>query len=380
MLREIVRCWKQEGHIVNVLSSQPSYKQELKNETRSKVEIVDGATVYRLELPNESGKPIRRIWNAFKLGWAVFCKALWGRYDVIMVSTAPPVLGGFFSALSARLTGARFIYHCMDVHPEIGRVSGEFSNPIVYKLLLWADNWTCSRAAPVVVLSEDMENSLRARGRGDYNIQVINNFSLPSEQIIPNELPFEWPNVTLTMLFAGNVGRFQGLDILVAAMKKLRHRPDIHIVIMGEGAAKKELELQVSDNALNISFIGHHPVEIAKAAMLKADIGFVSLSKGLYRYAYPSKTMTYLEQGCPIIVAVEAESGLSRDVLSGKYGGGVSPGDSNALAEMLKLFADSEYTLLCMKENARRTAIESFSETKILTQWVDLLLKGGNQK
>jgi hypothetical protein len=42
------------------------------------------------------------------------------RYDVIMVSTSPPVLAGWFVAVAAKLSGARFIYHCMDIHPEIG--------------------------------------------------------------------------------------------------------------------------------------------------------------------------------------------------------------------------------------------------------------------
>ena len=46
-----------------------------------------------------------------------------------MASTAPPVVVGFAAALGARLTGGRFYYHCMDIHPEIGRLSGEFEEP-----------------------------------------------------------------------------------------------------------------------------------------------------------------------------------------------------------------------------------------------------------
>jgi len=114
MLRTIVQQWVNDGHEVDVLSSQPSYKAGIKNEKQPRREIVDGAQVIRLNLPPEAGKPLVRILNALRLGFGIFWQALIKkRYDAIMVSTSPPVLGGWFAAIIAKLTGARFIYPCM---------------------------------------------------------------------------------------------------------------------------------------------------------------------------------------------------------------------------------------------------------------------------
>ena len=161
LLRRIVSTWVTDGHSVEVLTSQPSYKAALENQRLPEEDTLDGAKVSRMKLPNESNKPLVRVWNALRLSLKIFRKALFGkRYDVIMVSTAPPVLAGFACAIIAKLRKTRFIYHCMDIHPEIGRLSGEFRNPVVFKVLQIMDRWTCSKANPVVVLSEDMKQAL----------------------------------------------------------------------------------------------------------------------------------------------------------------------------------------------------------------------------
>lgn len=375
MLRVIVRQWISDGHEVDVLSSQPSYKASIDNQTQPSREAVDGADVIRLNLPSEAGKPLVRILNALRLGVGVFWQAVVRkRYDVIMVSTSPPVLGAWFTALVAKLTGARFIYHCMDIHPEIGRISGEFRNPKVFSLLSRLDRWTCDQAKPVVVLSEDMANTLAGRTAEEPpETLVINNFSLPSECTVSGELPFPWPAEQFVLLFAGNIGRFQGLGVLVDAMAKLCDRQDIRLVMMGDGTEKERLSQKAEANGANISFVGHQPVEVAKAAMLRASAGFVSLVPELYQYAYPSKTMTYLEQGCPVLVAVETDSCLARDVVESGAGLAVPNDDVGALIDAISTLADKPESISTMRENALEFSARAFATDVVLAKWSYLL-------
>ena len=374
MLRRIVQRWHNDGHKVEVLSSQPSYKSTLSNEVQRKKETLDGVPVTRLRLANEVGRPVTRIINALRLGFSLLWRTVTRRYDVIMISTAPPVLGGVAAALASRLSGARFIYHCMDIHPEVGRISGEFSKPLVFNFLRKLDNWSCHQASPVVVLSKDMENTLRERPNGEkHQISVLNNFSLPDDQDIPESVPFELPPSRLNILFAGNIGRFQGLHTAVDAMALLKERDDIVLTLMGDGAAKTSLQEQVNNSGANVRFLGHQPVSVAKAAMRHADAGFVSLVLGMYRYAYPSKTMTYLEQGCPLIVAVEPESELAREVQEQGYGYSVPCDDSEALASLFRRLADDTSWKDSMRANASLKARNEFAESVVLDHWSTLL-------
>ncbi len=375
MLRAIVGQWVKDGHDVDVLSSQPSYKTGVDNPRQPVRESVDGVNVIRLNLPPESGRPLVRIGNALVLGLGVFWQAVVRkRYHVIMVSTSPPVLAGWFVALAARLTGARFIYHCMDIHPEIGRISGEFRNPRLFSLLSRLDRWTCSQAQPVVVLSHDMAESLIARNRDKPpKTAVINNFSLPSGDGTSSQLPFPWPTEQFVLLFAGNIGRFQGLDTLVDAMVKLRDRQDIRLVMMGDGTEKERLARLAEENGARISFVGHQPVEVAKASMIRASAGFVSLLPQLYRFAYPSKTMTYLEQGCPILVAVETDSCLARDVVDSGAGLAIPGNDVGALVNAILSLANDTSSLGSMRRKALEFSAREFATDVVLAKWSSLL-------
>ena len=375
MLRAIVGRWVSDGHEVDVLSSQPSYKADVDNVRQRTRECVDGVNVVRLNLRPEAGRPLVRIVNALVLGLGVFWQAIVRkRYDVIMVSTSPPVLAGWFVAVAAKLTGARFIYHCMDIHPEIGRISGEFRNPRVFSVLSRLDEWTCAQARPVVVLSDDMAETLIARRpEKPPETAVINNFSLPSEREASDELPFPWPNEPFVLLFAGNIGRFQGLDVLVDAMARFVDRQDIRLFIMGDGTEKEHLSYKAGENGVPVSFIGHQPVEVAKAAMARASAGFVSLVPELYRYAYPSKTMTYLEQGCPVLVAVETDSCLARDVVEHGAGITVPGGDVDALVNAISSLADDPESLGSMRQKALEFSTQAFATDVILDKWSSLL-------
>jgi hypothetical protein len=125
-----------------------------------------------------------------------------------MCSTVPPVLIGFCCAAAAKLTGTKFLYHCMDLYPEIGRISGEFKNKFIYQFLLFLDKQTCRLSNRVIVLSQDMKQSLAARGLDNRKIDILNNFPINDASKPPDGdvNPLLKPNGKFRVLFAGNIG------------------------------------------------------------------------------------------------------------------------------------------------------------------------------
>lgn len=374
MLESMVLYWHQLGFEVDVLSAQPSYKAAVSRGRLPSRQKLDHGLVRRLNLPNEAGRPLVRLLNAFKLCVALFWQALIrNRYDAIMISTSPPVVGGFFALLVAKLSRAKFVYHCMDIHPEIGRISGEFGNPCVYKALRFLDAFTCSRADAVVVLSEDMKRAIQSRRNGKQcRVAVINNFGLPSAEA-PSASGIEIDPDRFTILFAGNIGRFQGLEVLVKAMVKLKGEEVIEAVLMGEGVMREALEAEAKQSGANVRFVGHHPVATAKSAMQASTIGYVSLVAGIYKYAYPSKTTTYLEQGCPLLVSIEPESDLAKQVLDDDLGAVVEPGSVNALASKISELAASPDKVKLFKRQAEKIGPQQFRAKTVLPAWGTLL-------
>jgi glycosyltransferase involved in cell wall biosynthesis len=375
MLQEIVKRWSQEGHDVDVLTSQPSYKKNVDNQRLPRLVQESGVTVQRMSLHNESGRPFVRIYNAFKLGFEILRKAMFNHYDVIMISTSPPVLGGWFAAIASKIHSCRFIYHCMDIHPEIGRISGEFSNSTIFRWLSKMDSYSCNIANPVVVLSEDMARSIRDRdGCNNVKIEVINNFSLPSGEPLLGNIPISLSDDVFTVLFAGNIGRFQDLDTVVSAMEILSDNSNIEFIFMGEGVEKDKLKKRAISTGGNVKFVSQQSIETAKEVMRRVDLGYVGLNKDVVRYAYPSKIMTYLEQGCPVLVAVEKESDLAYDVRRCKYGFTVETGDSKALAYLLLELSKNMNWSKEMKQSALDKSNADYSIDVAMRKWTKLLV------
>lgn len=376
LLREIVRRWSEAGHEVTVLSTQPSYKPELAIPHRPKVEQTDGVTVRRMSFaPDRSGR-VARILNLVRFPLAVAARVLFGaKCDVVMCSTAPPVVLGWCVSVAARLRGAKFVYHCMDIHPEIGALSGEFRARPVYALLSYLDKQTCRRASVIVVLSEDMRDALLARDPAIADrIVILNNFDLPTYDESAVASPLERGDRS-RLVFAGNVGRFQGLEALAEAVLA-RGEDDLELVLMGEGAAKAAVAALVSQAPeavrTRVTLLPHGPAAAARALVASADFGVVSLTPDVIRYAYPSKTATYLSEGTPILALVETDSELARNAVSGGYGFATEPSDRAGIEAVLDRIAAREPDGPD-REAARTAWRDHFSADVLLARWDDLL-------
>jgi glycosyltransferase involved in cell wall biosynthesis len=377
MLRTIAAHWAAHGHDVEVMSSQPSYKSDTDLSEMPATQSLDGFRVRRVSMVPDDGPHGRKLRNMVRFSLLAFLRVLLGpRRDLVMCSTAPQVLLGWSVSLAARARRARFVYHCMDIHPEIGRLSGEFARPSVFRVLARLDTATCRRASVVVVLSDDMRDALLDRDPtlGE-RIVVLNNFDLPGDdRAVDLDLP---PFSGLTVAFTGNLGRFQALEEMVDAVlgddPLLDH---VRLVLMGEGAAKPAIERRIAAappaRRARVVLLPHGSVADARAIMRGADLGLVSLAPDVIRFAYPSKTATYLSESLPILAGVETDSSLARDVRAWGVGDCVGRSPEDARATLLT-WVERRDELREMRQRARRAWETSFAVEPKLEEWDRLL-------
>jgi colanic acid biosynthesis glycosyl transferase WcaI len=384
MLRRIAAALATE-HEVMVLSTQPSYKPEVAMAIQPRHDRLDGFSVRRMRLlPERSRGSFVRSVNALLFGLRVFAHVLTGRYDVVMISTNPPIVAGLAAGLASRLRGASFVYHCQDLHPEVAAFSQLLRHGPVYRLLRWLDSGSCRRASKVVVLSEDMRATLLKRGLAvDERIEIVNNFSLGDDTATGTggrEELVKSPGV-FRIMFAGNIGRFQGLEHLLEVARLLADDRRVEFVFLGDGAAKSQLMEQAGAMlGSNVKFIGHVPIEAVSGALRTADLCVVSLSPNIYRVAYPSKTMSYLCAGKPLLVLVEEDSELSRLVRSESVGLVASGQSAAAVARELRDLIDHPEQVQAMSRRAERLGQRCFAATVVLPHWVRLFRKLGGHR
>jgi glycosyltransferase involved in cell wall biosynthesis len=286
---------------------------------------------------------------------------------------------GYAVSLAARARRAAFVYHCMDLHPEIGRLSGEFANPLVYRALARMDRSTMRRASAVVVLSEDMRRSVLDRDPAlAPKVVVLNNFDLPERsEPGPAPLPPAEPGV-VRVVFTGNLGRFQGLEDAVAAVAALPRDVGVELVLMGQGRARADLEAaarRLPEGTSRVVLLPHGSVADARALMRSAHVGLVSLMPEVVRYAFPSKTSTYAAESLALLVVAEPDSELATTVRRRGLGWAVAPGDVDGLREALvdaaRWVSDPAATTTTRADIAAYA--DGLSQQALLPRWADLV-------
>ena len=356
-----------EHHAVEVFAGVPSYREGVR---APRIEQDGAVTVRRTwVIPREKRHPVVRALNVLIYCGALFLHVLRVRPDVVMAATFPPVLAAWSAALAARLVGARFVYHCQDIHPEVSRVSGgALGRGLAFRLLRWLDNQTLRRAGAIVVLSEDMADTLRARGLGPLPIHVINNVAMVGETAARPDPAFAKPAGRRRVIFAGNLGVYQELPLLAEGVAKLfpKH-PDLELCFIGSGAAEAGLKAKWEGHA-QVRFVPFLPFEAAKPLMAEADLGLVSLLKGMTAVAYPSKLLTYQALGLPVLALVEPESALARGLEESGTGVVARTRSAAGVAEALeRALADPE-----MRARAGEQSEAAQAERAHLL-WTDLM-------
>lgn len=375
ILRSVAKRWTEDGHDVTVLSAQPDYSGPSADRQPWR-ERLDGTAVIRARtVPETKRNYLARSVNYAVVFGRAFAHAVRRRdYDVIVGLTAPPLIPGLTLGLAARLTGASFVYHCGDVYPELALRCGLMTPGWRSKILQRLDVGICKRAARVNVLSRDMRDLMIDRGVETDRITTINNldlaqFSAEDDHVIPANLQ-KRPG-TRRVLFAGNLGRFQSLPTVIEAARLLADDESITFDFVGTGIARAELE-SAAGAMLNKTVFFHDRVSpaVAAAVAADADVALVTLRRGVISAAYPSKTMTYLRAGTPVLAMLEPTSELGEMVRSADIGRVVEPDDSEGLARAITELLEEDRS--AMGQRCRHEYEARFGRETLLDRWSDL--------
>ena len=160
------------------------------------------------------------------------------------------------------------------------------------------------------------------------------------------------PTDKVVVLYAGNMGVKQGLEILVEAAWGLRKNSAIHFVLCGEGSARAYLE-RAARELRNVQFLPLQPPEKLNTLLNAADIHILPQRADAADLVMPSKLLGMLASGKVMLSRWRARTRKSGKWWS-QVGVLVPPGDQPALCEaILELgIASQERTRLGMKGRA----------------------------
>jgi colanic acid biosynthesis glycosyl transferase WcaI len=284
-----------------------------------------------------------------------------GRPDVVVSLTDPPIVG--LAALwAARRTGARFVFLCEDIFPEVATLIEDFHNDAVNGALDRVNRYLLRHADAVIALGDRMRRRLvEEKGADPGRVHVIHNWA-DCAAIVPGPKDNAFAREhgladRFVLMHSGNVGLSQNLDVLIEAADRLRSKERLTIAIIGDGSKRAALEAMTASRGLtNVRFFPYQPKALLHDSFAAADVFLVSLKAGIEGFIVPSKVYGILAAGRPYIAATDPASEPAQIARDSGCGLIAAPGDAAALAEAIATMYDDPAMTKEMGSRARLVA------------------------
>ena len=289
-----------------------------------------------------------------------------GRPDAVLAMSPPLTLGptGWLVGLLRR---APLVFNIQDVFPDAAVRTGAITNRWVIRAATWLERWSYHRADAVTVLSDDLAANVRAKvaRRHRDGVHVIPNF-VDTDRLRPGDRMTAYRaelgiGDEPVVLYAGNVGFSQSLDLVVEAARRC---PEVTFVVNGDGAARPELERSASGLS-NVRFVGYQPVERLPEVLASGDVHVVPLRSGLGDVSVPSKTYSSLAAARPVLASIDAGTEIPRLLATASAGVSVAPDDPDAFVAALRELLADPVRRSTLGDNGRRWVVSNASPAAV---------------
>lgn len=270
----------------------------------------------------------------------------WFRRSGAVIAMSPPLTLGLTGWVASRLRRCPLVFNIQDVFPDAAVETGAISNRTIIAAASWLERVSYRAADAVTVLSDDLRDNVVAKltaARGDHagdTVHVIPNF-VDTEAIVPADRATPYRTELglgdgPVVMYAGNVGFSQSLDLVLAAAREL---PDVTFLINGNGAARASLETAAVDIA-NLHFADYIDTSRLSELLATGDVHVVPLRQGLGRVSVPSKTYSIMAAGRPVVAAIDSDTAVPRILAESGGGVAVPPDDAPAFIAAIRSMID----------------------------------------
>lgn len=356
------RALVNNGDQVTVLTAMPNYPEMRIHEGyRGRwhvLEEMDGMVVHRAWLFVSARRSI--LWRLLNYFSFVFT-ALWvglfrlKRSDVLFVES-PPLFLGITAMLLAKAKGAKLVFNVSDLWPESAVQLGLVTNRTAIQLSTWLEELCYHRSALVTAQTMGIVRDIQRRFPEKKVLWVPNgvDFGAIAEaegsgdpQLARERLGIASSDLVLT--YAGIIGHAQGLEVVLEAASLLKHRSDIHFLLIGDGPEKAMLQALKAERAVEgVRFVDRMPRAELLSLLRATDAVVIPLRRNdLFKGAIPSKIFEALALAKPLLLGLEGEA---KELFINQAGAGLAftPEDAADLARCAQALAADRELLLRM--------------------------------
>lgn len=202
----------------------------------------------------------------------------------------------------------------------------------------------------IIAISEKFLEPLEQWGVDTHKVRIVPNWA-PLSQIRPVEKDNAWArrhglNDKLVALYSGTLG-LKHDPALLLGLARAGVRSGLQVVVVSEGAGADWLEQHRQEARLdNLVLLPFQPMEVYAEVLGASDILLAMIGREAAGFSVPSKILSYLAAGRPVVAAIAADNDAAATIGAAQAGVVVEPGADAAFYDgVLRLACDPERRL-----------------------------------
>ena len=265
------------------------------------------------------GTFVRRLLQELWIGVQLVRHVRRERPEAALISNVPVPTLTVFALVMWVLRTPWALWH-QDVQAVAVRSFAGHQLSRAYRFVAWgievAERWCARRARQVVVIADSFVPVHEAWGTSD-KVTVIPNWA-PLEEIVPVERKNDWAvehalDDTKTLLYSGTLGLKHNPGLLVRLTRAvIDGGQPARLVVVNTGPAEALLRAEAARLDVPLTLLPFQPYERLPEVLGSGDVLVVLLEQDAGAFSVPSKTLSYLCAGRPVVGLMPSENLAAR--------------------------------------------------------------------
>lgn len=311
MYVDLAEEFVRNGHDVTVMAPDVNHKDcFLSKERGMRVIRVASKETQGIHNMVKKGIALATLEPYYKKGYKKYLQK--ESFDWIIMPTPPITLSGF-AAYVKRRTGARFYLILRDIHPQSVWSIGVLHNKLEYHFLDKKARMGYSSANLIGCMSQGNIDFIHQQypGMKMGKCVILYNWvngapSLDVDTSVRMKYSLEGKFVAL---FGGNLGKGQRIENISYLAEYYRNDTDIIFLVIARGVEKNRLVRIAEEKQLdNIKFVDFMPQADYLNVVRSVDLGLVSINENYAVPTCPSKAVSYMSMGIPVLAMINPGS------------------------------------------------------------------------
>ena len=311
--------WVRRGYEVTVVTGYPNYPQGEYYDgygwfkhTKQKWK---GVKIIRLPLTARKQGSVRLALNYLSFVISGFFWALMTniKADYVFTFEVSPMTQALLGVWFAKRRKIPHYLYVQDLWPENVEIVTGIHSPLFLKPIGAMVDYIYKHCDLIFATSPSFVKEIRKRVKRNKNKvkylpQYAEEFYKPLPRNVIPEIPHD---DSFKIIFTGNIGKAQGLDILPKAAELIKGKANVKFVIVGDGRDRENFLKQISDNDVQDMFItiDRQPPTRIPELLSACDAAFISfMPDPLFEKTIPAKLQSYMACGMPILASANGET------------------------------------------------------------------------